>query len=51
MLPLPSSSLTPDIGDELWALPSHGSVSVSPLIQEAFNNYDAGHMLYQGEGQ
>jgi len=29
-LPLASSSLTPDYGDELWALPVHGSVSVSP---------------------
>ena len=30
MLPLASSSLTPDYGDELWALPAHDSVSVSP---------------------
>ena len=30
MLPLASSSLTPDYGDELGALPVHDSVSVSP---------------------
>ena len=30
MLPLTPSSLTPDYGDELWALPAHDSVSVSP---------------------
>jgi len=30
MLPLASSSLTPDYGDELWALPAHDRVSVSP---------------------
>ena len=30
MLQLASSSLTPDYGDELWALPGHDSVSVSP---------------------
>jgi hypothetical protein len=30
MLPLASSSLTPDYGDELWALPALESVSVSP---------------------
>ena len=28
MLPLASSSLTPDYGDELWALPALESVSV-----------------------
>jgi len=51
MLPLASLSLTPDYGDELWALPAHGSVSVSPLIREAYNGYDVGHMPHQGEGQ
>jgi len=30
MRPLASSSLTPDYGDELWALPVHNSVSISP---------------------
>ena len=30
MLPPASSLLTPDYGDELWALPAHNSVSVSP---------------------
>jgi len=30
MLPLASLSLTPDYGGELWALPAHDSVSVSP---------------------
>ena len=30
MLPLASSSLTPDYGNELWAWPAHDSVSVSP---------------------
>ena len=30
MLPLASLSLTPDYVDELWALPAHDSVSVSP---------------------
>ena len=30
MLPLASLSFTPDYGDELWALPAHDSVSVSP---------------------
>jgi len=30
MLPLASLSLTPDYGDELWALPAHDSVSISP---------------------
>jgi len=30
MLPLASSSLILDYGDELWALPVHDSVSVSP---------------------
>ena len=29
-LPLASSSLTSDYGDELWAWPAHNSVSVSP---------------------
>ena len=51
MLPLASLSLTSDYGDELWALPVHGSVSISPLIREAYNGYDTGHTLYQGEGQ
>jgi len=51
MLPLASLSLTSDYGDELWALPVHRSVSISPLIREAYNGYDAGHTLYQGEGQ
>jgi len=30
MLPVASSSLTPDYGDELWALPAHDSMNVSP---------------------
>jgi len=30
MLPLASSSLTLNYGNELWALPGHDSVSVSP---------------------
>ena len=51
MLPLASLSLTPDYGDELWGLPAHGSVSVSPLIREAYNGYDAGHTPHQGEGE
>ena len=52
MLPLASSSLTPDYGDELWALPALDSVSVSPpLIRDAYNDYDAGHVPHQGEGQ
>ena len=33
MLPLASSSLTPDYGDKLGALPAHDSVSVSPTYQ------------------
>jgi len=50
MLPLVSLSLTPDYGDELWALPALEGVSVSPLIRDAYNDYDAGHMPHQGEG-
>jgi len=50
MLPLASLPLTPDYGNGLWALSAHGSVSVSPLVQAAYNCYDAGHMLHQGEG-
>jgi hypothetical protein len=46
MLPLASLSLTPDYGDEPWALPAHGSVSVSPPIRGAYNGYDAGHTLH-----
>jgi hypothetical protein len=49
MLPLASLSLTPDYGDELWALPALDSVSVSPLIREAYNDYEAGHTPHQGE--
>jgi len=49
MLPLASLSLTPDYSDELWALPALGSVSVSPLIRDAYNDYEAGHMPHQGE--
>jgi len=49
MLPLASLSLTPDYGDELWALPALDSVSVSPLIRDAYNNYEAGHTPRQGE--
>ena len=52
MLPLASSSLAPDYGDELWALPALDSLSVSPpLIRDAYNDCDAGHMPHQGEGQ
>ena len=51
MLPLAFLSLTPDCGDKLWALPAHGSVSISSLIREAYNGYVAGHTPYQGEGQ
>jgi len=51
MLPLASSLLTPDYGNELWALPARGSVSTSPLIREAYNDYDAGYTLHQDEGQ
>jgi len=52
MLPLASSSLTPDYGNELWALPLLDSVSVSPhLIRDTYNDYDIGHMPPQGEGQ
>jgi len=49
MLPLASLSLTPDYGNELWALPALDSVSVSPLIGEAYNNYEAGQTPHQGE--
>jgi len=49
MVPLVSLSLTPDYGDELWALPVHRSVSISPLIRDAYNGYDAWHTAYQGE--
>ena len=49
MLPLVSLSLTPNYGDELWALPALDSVSVSPLIRDAYNDYEAGHMPHQGE--
>jgi len=49
MLPLTSLSLTPDYGDELWTLPALDSVSVSPLIRDAYNDYEVGHMLHQGE--
>jgi len=48
MLPLASLSLTPDYGDELWALPALDSVSVSPLIGDAYNYYEAGHTPHQG---
>jgi len=34
MLLLASSSLTPDYGDELWTLPAHDSVSVSPDLSK-----------------
>ena len=49
MLPLASLSLTPDYGDELWSLPALDSVSVSPLIRDAYNDDEAGHTLHQGE--
>jgi len=49
MLPLTSLSLTPDYGDELWALPALDSESVSPPIRDAYNDYEAGHMPHQGE--
>jgi len=49
MLPLASLSLTPDYGDELGALPALDSVSVSPLIRDAYNDYEAGHTPRQGE--
>jgi len=49
MLPLASLSLTPDYGDELWALPALDIVSVFPLIRDDYNDYEAGHMLHQGE--
>ena len=40
MLPLASSSLTPDYGNELWALPALDSVRVSPpLLRDAYNDY------------
>jgi hypothetical protein len=51
MLPLASLSLTPDDGEELWALPALDSGSVSPLIRDAYNDYDAGHTPHQGEGR
>jgi len=51
MLPLASLSLTPNYDDELWTSPVHGSVSVSPLIGDAYNGYNAGHVPYQGEGK
>jgi len=49
MLPLASLSLTPDYGNELWALPALDSVSVSQLIRDAYNDYEAGHTPHQGE--
>jgi len=49
MLPLASLSLTPDYGDELWALLALDSVSVCPLIRDAYNDYEAGYMLHQGK--
>jgi len=49
MLPLASLSLTPDYGNEICALPALDSVSVSPLIRDAYNDYEAGHTPHQGE--
>jgi len=49
MLPLASLSLTPDYGDKHWALPALDSVSISPLIRDAYNNYEAGNTPHQGE--
>ena len=49
MLPLTSLSLTPNYGDELWALLALDSASISPLIQDTYNDYDAGHTPYQDE--
>jgi len=36
MLPLASLSLTPDYGDELWALPANDSMSVFPTYPRCF---------------
>jgi len=49
MLPLASLSLTPEYGDELRALPVLDSLSVSPLIRNAYNDYEAGYTPRQGE--
>jgi len=49
MLPFAFSSSTRDYGDELWALPALGSVSVSPTYPRHLQPYDAEHTPHQGE--